>query len=108
MKGLFIPGITAEMFKNECLESIGELMAEGKIYNIEYSGWTPVSERYPTDINKDYLVCYEDGCITIEHLYFNDYDGDPFFSEMELGVVAWMPLPKPYMASPAGAESEEV
>lgn len=57
--------------------------------------WIPVSERYPTDANKSYLVCYEDGCITIEHLYF-DGDGNPFFSEMELGVEAWMPLPEPY------------
>lgn len=59
------------------------------------SKWIPVSERYPTDTSKRYLVCYEDGCITIEHLYF-DGDGHPFFSEMELGVVAWMPLPLPW------------
>ena len=65
--------------------------------------WIPVSERYPTDANKSYLVCYEDGCITIEHLYF-DGDGNPFFSEMELGVVAWMPLPERYKASSTGAE----
>ena len=61
--------------------------------------WIPVSERYPTDTSKSYLVCYEDGCITIEDLYFGfDFDGNgyPFFSEMELGVVAWMPLPEPY------------
>lgn len=36
MKGLFIPDITAEMFRNCCLESIEELMAEGEIYDIEY------------------------------------------------------------------------
>lgn len=36
MKGLFIPGITAEMFRNGCLESIEALMAEGKIYDIDY------------------------------------------------------------------------
>ncbi len=36
MKGLFIPGITAEMFRNGCLESIETLMAEGDIYDIEY------------------------------------------------------------------------
>lgn len=57
--------------------------------------WIPVSERYPTDTSKRYLVCYEDGCITIEDLYF-DGDGNPFFSEMELGVIAWMPLPEPF------------
>ena len=36
MKGLFIPGITAEMFRNGCLEGIEALMAEGEIYDIEY------------------------------------------------------------------------
>lgn len=36
MKGLFIPDITAEMFRNGCLESIEALMAEGKIYDIDY------------------------------------------------------------------------
>jgi hypothetical protein len=37
MKGLFIPEITAEMFRNGSLESIETLMAEGEIYDIEYS-----------------------------------------------------------------------
>lgn len=35
IKGLFIPNITAEMFRNGCLESIEALMAEGKLYDIE-------------------------------------------------------------------------
>lgn len=37
MKGLFIPGITAEMFRNGCLESIEALMAEGDIYDVDIS-----------------------------------------------------------------------
>ena len=36
MKGLFIPEITTEMFRNGCLESIETLMAEGEIYDIDY------------------------------------------------------------------------
>lgn len=36
MKGLFIPDITVEMFRNGCLESIETLMAEGEVYDIEY------------------------------------------------------------------------
>lgn len=36
MKGLFIPEITTEMFRNGCLESIESLMAEGEIYDIDY------------------------------------------------------------------------
>lgn len=35
MKGLFIPDITSEMFRNGCLEGIDALMAEGEIYDIE-------------------------------------------------------------------------
>ena len=46
MKGLFIPGITVEMFRNGCLESIEALMSEGKIFDIE-TDWAqvPVSEE---------------------------------------------------------------
>ena len=77
-----------------------------KKYEIEPNKWIPVSERYPTDVNKEYLVCYEDGVITIEFLFL-DGDGHPFFSEMELGVIAWMPLPLPYKASPIGTEKED-
>lgn len=36
MKGLFIPDITAEMFRSGCLECIEALMAEGEIYDIDY------------------------------------------------------------------------
>ena len=36
MKGLFIPGITAEMFRSGCLESIESLMSEAEIFNIDY------------------------------------------------------------------------
>ena len=36
MKGLFIPGITAKMFRNASVESVAELMAEGKVYDIDY------------------------------------------------------------------------
>jgi hypothetical protein len=34
MKGLFIPGITAKMFRDACLETIETLMTEGAIYDI--------------------------------------------------------------------------
>lgn len=51
MKGLFIPGITAEMFRNGCLESIEALMAEGEIYDIEYPE-TEDEDEIPAD--RDY------------------------------------------------------
>ena len=76
MKGLFIPEITAEMFRNGCLESIETLMAEGEIYDIEYSKWIPVSERLPEceqkvlvlalHRNSNYVITtgmYEDGSL---------------------------------------------
>ena len=37
MKGLFIPGITAEMFRSGCLESIESLISEDEIFNIDYN-----------------------------------------------------------------------
>lgn len=36
MKGLFIPGITEKIFRNASVESVAELMADGKIYDIDY------------------------------------------------------------------------
>ena len=47
MKGLFIPEITAEMFRNGCLESIEALMAEGEIYDVEYY---PKAENEKEDV----------------------------------------------------------
>ena len=61
MKGMFIPEITVEMFRNACLESIETLMAEGEVYDIEYDPksaeqdvpdisfgkWVSCSERLP-------------------------------------------------------------
>lgn len=35
MNGLFIPGITAEMFRSGCLESIEDLMAEGELIDVD-------------------------------------------------------------------------
>ena len=63
MKGIFIPEITVEMFRNGCLESIEILMTEGEIYDIEYDHkseesdvpdirvgkWIPCSERMPDE-----------------------------------------------------------
>ena len=37
MKGLFLPEITTEMFKDGWLESIEALIGEGEIYDIDYS-----------------------------------------------------------------------
>lgn len=66
MKGLFIPEITAEMFRNGCLEGIEALMAEGEIYDIEYSPWIPVTYRPMTEEEEKELcekLGIEEGCL---------------------------------------------
>ena len=52
MKGLFFPGITAEMFRNTCLESIKLLMTEGEMYDVDI----PVIENKKTFLKNDELV----------------------------------------------------
>ncbi len=64
MKGLFIPEITAEMFRNGCLESIEALMAEGEIYDIEYSEdciSRKLAQNRIKEICNQYRLSYEDG-----------------------------------------------
>ena len=101
MKGLFIPEITAEMFKNGCLESIEALMAEGEIYDIEYSPWIPVSEELPD--KEGYYLC------SVRYMYppynffepekvkyMDDVTIQKFDGEFNIEVKAWMPLPLPW------------
>jgi len=115
MKGLFIPEITAEMFRNGCLESIEALMAEGEIYDIEYSKWIPVKFRsltdeeqkeYPDycymadfpmpDEGEEILVSTKYGRVEKDECGFDDgYYLDSGY-DWQTDIVAWMPLPKPY------------
>ena len=114
MKGLFIPGITAEMFRNGCIESIEALMAEGEVYDIDYTRWIPVSERLPED-GDTYLVTIEykgevigvdaasyspvDGYIDKHWETFNDWKED---DDSCYHVTAWMPLPTSYQGESEG------
>lgn len=99
MKGLFIPGITAEMFRNGCLESIEALMAEGEIYDIEYSNWVPVSERMPEDRYAVLVWCPERKNIYCAYREENQWWIFGTYSiKVSLEVTAWMPLPEPYRA----------
>ena len=98
MKGLFIPGITSEMFRNGCLESIEALMAEGKIYDIEYSRWIPVSERLPEP--------YQNILVTSEVFHWVNEPIKYSVEQRSFGgvvdFIAWMPLPEPYKAESEG------
>lgn len=112
MKGLFIPEITAEMFKSGCLESIEALMAAGEIYDIEYQPWIPCSERLPdedywTGANFQYsadvlMTVYnaedEDTIIDYGHTVDGSWYSDTTdcFVPSWWEVLAWMPLPEPY------------
>jgi len=107
MKGLFIPEITSEMFRNGCLESIETLMAEGEIYDIDYSPWIPVSERLPKSCGV-YIVSrwFSDGEESAILTDANYYDGcGEWYNDNRINwgrelvtdkIVAWMPLPEPY------------
>lgn len=74
MKGLFIPDITAEMFRNGCLEGIEALMAEGEIYDIDYTPkqkigkWILADEQSKEDTENDNyrFICSECGCSDIQ------------------------------------------
>lgn len=123
MKGLFIPEITAEMFRNGCLESLETLMAEGEIYDIECSPWIPVSERLPEELvpvnitwvnhnPESYYEDIKDKPFTATGVYFNgqwywwstlctdilaeyshNYDD---IIDNDIEIIAWQPLPEPY------------
>lgn len=105
MKGLFIPEITAEMFRNGCLESIEALMAEGEIYDIEYSPWILVSKKLP-EKNVEVLATTRWGTVTIAEMYgANDWFIHEGATNAETDeIVAWMPLPLPWKAESEGEE----
>lgn len=92
MKGLFIPDITAEMFKNGCLEGIEALMAEGEIYDIEYSPWIPVKYRPLTfEERKEFAKYYGiEYCDTVSEKTFDcpmPEDGQEILISTSWGVV---------------------
>lgn len=72
--------------------------------------WIPVSERYPED-GQHILFSTKTGCVfegkysadTSAHNWLSYKDDTYAWNNV---VTAWMPLPKPYKASPTGAESE--
>lgn len=69
MKGLFIPEITAEMFRNGCLEGIEALMAEGEIYDIEYDPKHKTERKNVIEIPETGIGDLSDGYHTFNGLY---------------------------------------
>jgi len=117
MKGLFIPEITVEMFRNGCLESIEALMAEGEIYDIDYSPWIPVSERPPEEFQRVLvtIVNYKgDKIVRVAEYYsrkgkgvFQIKENREQWEVGEKGLLAWKPLPEPYVPDNNAGEKEK-
>lgn len=67
MKGLFIPGITAKMFRDASIESVAEFMTEGKVYDIDYQEpcedaiSRQAAQAKIKSICDEYRLSYEDG-----------------------------------------------
>jgi len=78
--------------------------------------WIPVSERLPEN-HKDVLICLSSdeiciGCYNSHKLPFSNnaigWGASHVHNWCSNDVIAWMPLPEPYKASPTGAKFEEV
>lgn len=74
--------------------------------------WIPVSERLPKD--KTYVLTTIKVPNRIAHARSGWYEGGFFHNDngdvwkaTDMEVIAWMPLPEPYKASPTGAEGSE-
>lgn len=101
-KGIFIPDITVEMFRNASLEGVEELMTSGEMEDISLPSaqpeqrWIPCSERLPKI--RQWVLCQCRAGI-IDVLRLTD-DGCWYRKSNEIYmsgfVLAWMPLPEPY------------
>ena len=69
--------------------------------------WIPVSERLPEDKQSVLVWCPQYKNIYCAYLEKEQWwIFGAFVQIVPNGVVAWMPLPNPYKASPTGAEEE--
>ena len=116
MKGLFIPEITVEMFRNGCLEAIEQLMTEGEIYDIEYNpekegDWHPFrQEKDPETGLWKFVDPPEDGqhiLITVNMPGHEPVQEDHWYEDvycyLDSGytpcaeAIAWKEWPDPYV-----------
>ena len=102
-KGVFIPNITVEMFRNASLEGVEDLMASGEMEDISLPSaqpeqkWIPCSEKLP-DVGQDVLFSVMDmyaaeGCLRDDGNWWQ-FRWDTV--QLKDHVTAWMPLPEPY------------
>ena len=85
------------------------------------NGWIPVSERLPSDCGYDWVLAQiqesDTGYLWLPCVaeyrkgiddWFSDANDIRWLRKHEgaFKVIAWMPLPEPYKASPTGAEEE--
>ena len=84
-----------EDYKTRVLNLIAGLIAA----NVEVANaptieaeWIPCSERFPREYAQ-YLVCFKSGECYV--YWLEDSDWTRGMAEKE-GIIAWMPLPKPY------------
>ncbi len=110
MKGLFIPNITSEMFRNGCLEVIEALMAEGEIYDIECDPsaqrWIPsyAGENVP-EVGEAVLVTFKNSDGEAD-VFIARWGGDfydcGYYCLSVSEVLAFMPLPTPWKGEQDG------
>lgn len=81
--------IDTETYRHTYIDQIHEVIDKAPTID---AGWIPFSERLPSEYAQ-YLVCFKSGeC----HVYWlEDSDWSRGIVEKE-GIIAWMPLPKPY------------
>lgn len=101
-KGIFIEGITVEMFRNASLEAVEDLMNNGDMVDLEVkqTEWIPCTERLP-EIEREgqrrgwYLTTNGYGCVSLtQYEFYHDLLKTGWQSDIQ--ITAWMPLPEPY------------
>lgn len=107
MKGLFIPEITVEMFRNGCLEAIETLMTEGEVYDIEYDPKSAESRKkgkwiYGENSGQDGWYCSECGGFIPWYYDFYGLDNIDFIEDFKT-----CPFCDSKMVSYTGADMRE-
>lgn len=90
-KGVFIPDITVEMFRNATLEAVEGLLVSGTMEDIEipdlpHGEWIPCSERLPSYSERIVLATVVRRDKT--------WNNDPYHRLVEYSNGKWYPVPQ--------------